>query len=498
MPATRVLVGQVWLESHSFNPIPTRAEDFALERGAELLAANRAAGSALGGILRAGDAAGVAWVPTVAARARPGGPAEEDFFAGLLETMLAAGPVDAVCLELHGAMVSTAREDCEGELLAALRAKLGPEVPIAAALDLHAQVTPAMVAASDVLVAYKTNPHADMAETGAKAFALLQQILETGRRPARALCNLPFLTRGNDETATGPLAELHARARMLCETTEGMHDLSICNVNPFLDVDPLGQSVLATADTEAAAEAAAREIGRALWDRRDAFVQDLPDMAEALRRVRDEPQARPFVLGDQGDRVLAGAPGDATALPRLALEAFPELRLAVPLYDPAAAEACFAAGLDADVALAVGGHVSPGQTPLQVRGQVRALGPGRYVHRGAYMTGVPVELGRTAVLQAGKLALLLTSRAPFVQDPAAFEDHGLPLSEFDALVVKSGYHYKLAFGTEATPMTVDTPGLGAYRPHELPFRRGRPLHPLDSVELSELPLQLFSGRASDR
>ncbi len=484
MSGLRVLVGQIWQESHSFNPIPTAADDFAVERGPALIVAHRDAGSALGGILRAGEAAGVDWVPTVAARARPGGPVDEAFFAELLETMRAAGPVDAVCLELHGAMVSTAREDCEGDLLATLRAALGPDVPIAVAIDLHAQVTPAMVASSDVLVAYKTNPHADMAETGAKAFALLQRVLATGRRPARALAALPFLCRGNDETSHGPLAGLHARARDLCETTAGLLDLSVCNVHPFLEVSPLGQTVLATAETAEAADVAAREIAVALWALRDAFVQELPGMEATLRRVREEPQARPFVLGDQGDRVLSGAPGDATALARLALADFPDLRLAVPLYDPAAAAACFAAGAGAEVTLAVGGGVTPGQSPLQVTGRIRALGPGRYVHRGAYMTGVPVELGRTAVLQVGGLALLLTSRAPFVQDPAAYEAHGLPLAELDAVVAKSGYHYKLAFAGEATPVTVDTPGLSSYRLEDLPFRRGRPVHPLDPAELN--------------
>lgn len=218
-------------------------------------------------------------------------------------------------------------------------------------------------------------------------------------------------------------------------------------------------------------------------------------MTETLQRVRDEPGARPFVLGDQGDRVLSGAPGDATALARLALEDFPELRVALPIYDPDAAAACFAAGAGAEATLTVGGGVTPGQTPLQVTGRVRALGPGRYVHRGGYMTGVPVALGRTAVLQVGNLALLLTSRAPFVQDPAAYEAHGLSLAEFDALVAKSGYHYKLAFAGEATPVTVDTPGLSSYRLEELPFRRGRPVFPLDRVALPEPLVRIFGGTA---
>ena len=492
----RLLVGQLWQESHSFNPLPTSAADFTVERGAELIAANRGAGSALGGILRAGEDAGVAWLPSIAARARPGGPVREEVFAGLLEEILAIEAPDAVCLDLHGAMLSSARADCEGDLLSALRAKLGPDVPIAAALDLHAQVTPAMVAAADILIAYKTNPHSDMVETGAKTFALLREVMDGRLRPSRSLARLPFLTRGNDETDTGPLAQLQSDARALCVARSELRDISLCNVNPFVDVPEAGQTILVTADGDArAAEETAARLARRLWDLRDSFVQELPSMETALARVRGASGARPFALGDQGDRVLAGAPGDATALARLLLRSFPELRVALPLYDPKAVQSCWTAGLGQDLTLAVGGGVTPGQTPLQVTGRVLRLGDGRFVHGGAYMTGVPVDLGPTAILQVGKLSLLLTTKAPFVQDPAAYESHGLRLSDFDAVVAKSGNHFKLAFAERATPLVVDSPGLSRFQPNDFPFSRARPIYPLDPIELPAVPVQTFGGSA---
>ena len=492
----RVLTGQLWQESHSFNPLLTSAADFAVERGAALIPANREAGSALGGMLRAGDAAGVEWLPSVAARARPGGPVEETVFANLAEEILETDRPDAVCLELHGAMLSSERDDCEGDLLTALRRKLGPEVPIAVALDLHAHVTPAMAATADILVAYKTNPHADMAETGAKAFALLQEMMTGGLRPVRALARLPFLTRGNDETGQGPLAALHAEARALSRAQPKLRDISLCNVNPFVDAPGVGQAVLVTSDDDpGAAGEAARRLAERLWDLRDAFVQVLPSMQAALSRVRAEPASRPFVLGDQGDRVLAGAPGDGTALARLALEGFPDLRIALPLFDPKAVTACAAAGEGAKITLAVGGEATPGQTPVEVTGQVGRLGTGRFTHSGRYMSGVPVDIGPTAVLNVDRLTLILTSKAPFVQDPAAYESHGLSLSDLDAAVAKSGNHFKLAFAGRATPLVVDTPGLSRFQPADFPFSRARPIHPLDAFELQTIPLQTFGGTA---
>ncbi|MGP1256660.1 MAG: M81 family metallopeptidase [Kiloniellales bacterium] len=492
----RILVGQLWQESHSFNPLLTSTTDFTIERGAALISANGKAGSALGGMLRTGDAAGVDWLPSVAARARPGGPVEETIFADLTEEILATERPDAVCLELHGAMLSSERNDCEGDLLSALRQKLGPEVPIAVALDLHAHVTPAMAAAADVLIAYKTNPHADMAETGAKTFALLQEMMTDGLRPVRALAQLPFLTRGNDETGRGPLAELHEEARAILAAQPKLRDISLCNVNPFVDAPGAGQTVLVTSNDDlSAAEEAARRLAERLWDLRDAFVQELPSMHAALSRVRAEPAKRPFVLGDQGDRVLAGAPGDSTELARLVLESFPELRIALPLFDPVAVAACVAAGEGAEITLAVGGRVTPGQTPLEVVGRVVRFGTGRFTHSGSYMSGVPVDLGPTARLDVGKLTLLLTHKAPFVQDPAAYESHGLLLSDLHAVVAKSGNHFKLAFDGRATPLVVDTPGLSRFQPADFPFRHARPIYPLDDIELQTIPLQTFGGTA---
>lgn len=492
----RLLVGQLWQESHSFNPQPTTAGDFAVERGQDLLAANRGAGSALGGILRKGEAAGVAWLPVLAARARPGGPVEEalfaEFLAAFVETARRERP-DAVCLELHGALLTTARDDPEGELLAALRAALGPEVPIAAALDLHADLTPAMARAADVLVAYKTNPHADMAETGDKAAALLLERLEGRLRPVRALVKLPFLTRGNDETDRGPLAALHAEARRLVEAEPSLRDLSITNVNPFVDAPGAGQAVLATADGDAeAARRAALAIAGRLWEQRDAFVERLPSVEAALRRAETQPAARPFVLGDQGDRVLAGAPGDSPAILAALLKSAPTLRAALPIVDPAAVARCRAAGEGASLSLEVGGGITLGFEPLAVEGRVERLGDGRFVNRGPYMAGVPVELGPTAVLAVGSCRVLMTSRAGLVQDPEAYESHGIRLAELDLLVAKSANHYKLSFAGLATPVTVDSPGLSRFAPEELPFAKARPLHPLDPVDPLPLEALVFS------
>src|SRR5207244_1820748 len=61
-------------------------------------------------------------------------------------------------------------------------------------LDLHANVTRAMVQHADGLVAYRTYPHVDMAETGARAARLLDRIVRTGQRPESGFHQLAYLT----------------------------------------------------------------------------------------------------------------------------------------------------------------------------------------------------------------------------------------------------------------------------------------------------------------
>ena len=84
----------------------------------------------------------------------------------MVEGIAAAGPLDAVYLDLHGAMVTEHLDDGEGEILARVRKVIGKDLPLVVSLDLHANVTPEMVEHADALIAYRTYPHVDMADTG--------------------------------------------------------------------------------------------------------------------------------------------------------------------------------------------------------------------------------------------------------------------------------------------------------------------------------------------
>jgi microcystin degradation protein MlrC len=497
----RVLVGQLWHESHGFNPLPTGRERFTLAFGDAVFAAQAAAGSTLGGILRTLEALGHTPVPTVAAQAPPAGPVEHGLYEELKAAILERaghGDVDAVALELHGAMQTDRLADVEGDLLPALRRVVGGAMPIGVGYDLHAHVSDAMLSAANITIACKENPHADVVDAGRDVARAVDAMLAGRLAPVTVAARAPMVLAGGWETRDAPLVELHALAKATVAADPGLRDASIFNAFPFVDAPGLGQSFVVTADAGVAgavgrARTLAARLARYCWDERSRFRDDFADIPTALAIVARDRDRRPFALADIGDRVLAGAPGDSTAI-LAALLARGDLSAAVPVTCPTSAAAAIAAGVGATVTLAVGGRATPGFAPLKVTGRVRGVGDGRFVLRGPYQAGQTSSLGPAAVLEVGRVLILLTSLPGFTQDPEAFLSQGIDPAALDLVVVKSGNHFKLCFAGLATPLEVATPGLGTYNPGIHPYRRAR-FHPETPIADPDLSARIYSGGA---
>src|ERR1043166_6777893 len=201
---TRIAAGGFLHETNTFAPTKATYDAFIhgggwprMVLGADIPKIIRRINVGLAGFIEAADAKGWELVPTVFAAATPSAHVTRDAFERIAKVMVdgiaAAGPIDAVYLDLHGAMVSEHFDDGEGELLARVRRLIGPELPLVVTLDLHANVTPEMVAHADALIAYRTYPHVDMAETGRASARHLALLLKTGQRFAKSFRQLPFL-----------------------------------------------------------------------------------------------------------------------------------------------------------------------------------------------------------------------------------------------------------------------------------------------------------------
>lgn len=476
--APRILVARIWHESNGFNPQPTCAADFQISAGDELMAAAATSGSTLAGIVQKLRKEQVEILPSISVVAPPGGLVDHAFFIGVKERLIAdaiALDPDAIALELHGAMGTTLIEDAEGDLLAGLRAAVGNTVPIGIGLDLHAHVTEAMLAAVDICIACKENPHSDVVECGEKVATYLLAMLNGALHPVTAMAKIPMILPGAAETAAGPLHEIHNQARVAAKGCPAIWDVSLFNVFRYADDENIGQAaVVLTNDAGKQGELVANSLARAFWENRARFTDELLSIGEALDTVAAADSRRPFVLADMGDRVLAGAPGDSTAILEAALHRHDNLRGAIPITDPHCVDIAFEAGVGNVIACAVGGRITPGFRPLPITGKVIHLSCGDFTLAGPFQGGEPSSMGRTAVVEIdGRLLVVLTTKAAFSHDPAVFTSQGIELASRDFFVVKSGYHFKLNFGAAAIPLLVRTPGVGYYTKGSLAYRKAR-------------------------
>ncbi|TGU45267.1 M81 family peptidase [bacterium M00.F.Ca.ET.152.01.1.1] len=360
----RILVARFCHESHRLNPRLTNEELFVVERGHDIL---RSPAGVLKGLTETLVAAGARIEPVFSANGGAGGLVDHDFYLRMREELLDAVrriKPDAIGLDLHGAMGTTETPDAEGDLLEALRHVVGPNVPIGIGLDLHGHITPRMLDNTDICIACKENPHSDFVECGQKVAELLIEQLEGRLKPVTVSARVPMILPGAAETASGPLAEIHAKAREYAAMHPSIKDISIYNVFRFTDDDEIGQVITILSDgPDDDTPSLVVDLATRFWVERERFKDDLVTVDEVFERVRSSPDKRPFAIGDMGDRVAAGAPGDGTILLSAALDGYPGLRGAVPITDPVAAARAIEAGVGATVTLSVGAGFTPGFTP---------------------------------------------------------------------------------------------------------------------------------------
>ena len=231
-----------------------------------------------------------------------------EHIAGLiLEGLESAPPYDAVYLCLHGAMVTEHLEDGEGELLRRVRDLIGPEMPLVSSLDLHSNTTPLMIEHADLLVAYRTYPHVDMADTGARTAGLLDEMLRRGAKPAKAFRQIPFLIPLNWQcTMMQPAQGVYERMAAM-EGGELLH-ASFTPGFPAADIHHCGPSVFTYGWSEAAAAGTCERLARDVVGLESAFAGRIYDpdggVQEAMRLA--ETATRPIVIADTQDNPGAG------------------------------------------------------------------------------------------------------------------------------------------------------------------------------------------------
>ncbi|BCH12558.1 microcystinase C (plasmid) [Mesorhizobium sp. 131-3-5] len=481
----RVAIAGFLHETNTFAPTRARYANFEhgggfmpISRGKEILERCRNTNLGVAGFVDYASSAGWEIVPLLWAVAIPSAHVEQEAYeriAGeIIDRVRAAGPLDGLLIELHGAMVAEHLDDGEGELLARLRAQIGPEVPVAATLDLHGNVTPRMVEQADVLVAYQTYPHVDMARTGWRTAEQLDAIIARGKPFAKAFRQLPFLIPTPWQcTLIEPASALYEQIGAV--ERGPVSSASILMGFPAADFEDCLPCVLAYGETHDDADAAAERLesyflkseglfaGKA-WSSDDA-------VAEAIRLAFSA--SKPVVIADTQDNPGAGGDSDTTGMLRALLVAGAENAALGIIFDPESAARAHRAGAGAKVELSLGGKSGiAGDEPLCATYHVDALSDGAVTATGPYYGGTKMQLGPSACISIDGVQIVVTSEKTQMADRQLYRFVGIEPEKKAILVNKSSVHFRADFEPIATAVLVATaPGAMLLDPAQLPFTR---------------------------
>ena len=493
----RIAVLGFSIECNKFAPPATKAHFLArtyLEGDAIIEEARGATPTMLPetpGFVAAMDAAGP-WHPVgiALAMSEPNGPVEHAFFAELLGTisrrLTAALPLDGVYFCAHGAALTTEEDDPEGVLFEALRQIVGPDVPIVATFDLHANVSDRMVDSIDAFIGYRTNPHLDMRERGAEAAAALRE-LRAGTKTELVRLRLPIVPPTVTMlTAAGPYAEMIelGQRRMGPE----IMNVSVMGGFAFADTAKNGLTVVVTARGDrSAADKLAREIAQYGWDNRGRFYPTLTPLddavAQALRVGRDL-SLPALAFADVADNPGGGGRGNTMYLLRAFAEAGVEGTLVGIIYDPELAAEAHRHGLHSHFEAHFNrAEATKFSEPWTASARVAALSDGNCVGRRGIYAGTRLALGPCAALRIGGITVVVVSHRVQCADPVFFEMMGLDITRARSVAVKSRGHFRGGFDEFFGPeriVEVDLPGLTSPMLARFAWTRlPRPVVPLD-------------------
>jgi microcystin degradation protein MlrC len=435
----------------------------------------------LAGFVEAGEAHGWELVPTISCGASPSAHVTSDAYERIVKVMIdgiaSAGRLDAVYLDLHGAMVTEHLDDGEGEILARLRKAIGKDLPLVASLDLHANVTPEMIEYADALVAYRTYPHIDMADTGRAAAQHLALLLNSGRRFAKAYRQLPFLIPISWQcTNDQPTKSIYRKLAAL--QSEAVPTLSFAPGFPAADFRHCGPSVFAYGRTQADADAAANEIAALIESHEDDFDGRIYSPDEGVRYAMElaRTATKPVVIADTQDNPGAGGDSDTTGMLRALVRNRAERAALGVIYDPQSAEAAHAAGVGATVTLALGGKSGiAGDAPYRQAFAVEKLSDGKFVAPGPYYGGRDMDMGLSACLRIDDVRVVVSSRKAQLADRSMYRYVGIEPTEQAILVNKSSVHFRADFEPIAEKLLIcAAPGAMPADTAGLPWTRLRP------------------------
>ncbi len=495
----RVLSAEIGHETNTFSILPTTLESYRTRiyfEGADIARAMGGAECEIATHIDAAKRYGWELVQPIAARASPSGKTTTEAWAHLSGKLLAAcdakshgGPLDGVILALHGAMVTEDHDDGEGDLLARLRQRVGPDIPIAITLDLHANVSDAMAEHANIVLAYRTYPHIDQYEIATEAADLMERAMAGEISPRSVVVWGPLIEGCNHgQTHDGPMVHLLERAAGYVAGDAGVLGVTVCAGFSLADIPFTGPTVTVTGDgDDTRFGQIAADMMDEVWDTRKVITVPIHSVAEAMAAAQSTAGqgGGPLVIADFSDNPGSGAYGDSVRLLEAMINAGLDNAAFATVADPAAVATCQAAGAGNPVTVSLGSKIDAVLygPALDLTATVESLSDGSYICDGPMLTGEARSMGPTAVLRVGGVRVIVATNSQQVTDRQVFISQGIDPAACDVVALKSAQHFRAAFEPLSRDvMLADSGSLSARDLSTFPWKKlRRPVYLLDDV-----------------
>lgn len=473
---------------HESNTYSQHISDFAWfnkrcwKIGDEVLERFRGVRTEFGGFIDAfSEYRNIELIPIMAAEATPSGPVSskvaEQVQELICKSLSDAPQVDGILLSLHGAMVTENSEDGEGDLVEAIRSVVGPQIPIFATLDLHANVTKKMIEHIDVMIPYDCYPHTDKYDRGLQAAHLLARTVQNECKPLMVVKKVPMLMPlvSSGSAAMKPVLDLIEHY----ENQAGILNVSFTHGFIGADIQEAGVTVQVVSVTREKAEQVAEAVAQEIWQHREQFAAQYCTI-DALEQLHETTEVGPIVISDGPDNPGGGGYADDVRVLRKLLEIGCNDAVVALIYDPESVDRCISAGEGSSVNLELGGKFS-GVEPLKCTAFVRKITDGKYSNYGPMNPGLQMDLLGTALIDVGGIRVVVVKNPTQPYDFALMKLHGIDPREEKVIVLKSAVHFRGAYEPIAGKiMLLSYPGVCILSPQkELIARCQRPVYPLD-------------------
>ncbi|HLA94603.1 MAG TPA: M81 family metallopeptidase [Pyrinomonadaceae bacterium] len=487
----KILVGGIYHESHSFSNVVTDIDSFRsvlLLEGRDCIDQLRGTTSEMAGFIQGAEKCGFEMVPTLWAWGLSTAPVEAsalEYFIGIVqEAFENGGEIDGILFALHGAMVAEQALDGDGYVLSRFREFAGRDMPIVITLDLHANISDEMVEKADAIVGYDTYPHIDQVERGLEAAEILVRTIRGEIMPVMAISKPQMIVVPNVQlTDREPMKQLISLAHEI-EKEEGVLSVTLAGGFAYSDVPEIGPSVVVVTDNDPSAAADhARRLADRFEELKEDFIPQLPDVAEAVTKAVAG-SSYPIILADAGDNIGAGTPGDSTFILRELLEQKVDSAVVI-IADPESVGRAVNAGIGQTVDLAIGGKTDGFHgNPVAIQARVKLISDGIFQNRGHMRDGIIEDMGRTAVVEADGIKIVLTEKKMPPWNLEQLRSVGITPEREKIIVLKSAVAFRAAYEPIAGDIIeVNSPGLSSIDLAQFDFKNiPRPIFPLDDMK----------------